>query len=92
MRLWLFEHADGVNLLSVLGIVALLGAVATGVYYYPLSPVERTTGTITRLGWWEGRTSGHPVADVTVGDRVVELNLPNVNACIVGGSIHLNQQ
>jgi hypothetical protein len=74
---------------GVMSVIALLGLVAITFGYYPLGPVERTTGTIVRIG---GGAKGGVTAFVNVDHRRIQVKLPLPNLCVVGSPIHLLQQ
>jgi hypothetical protein len=91
LRVWLIDHSDGVGLLGIMSVGALLGLIVVTFSYYPLGPVEHTTGTIVRLGAWANST-GRATAFVEVDQQRIQVRLPMVNSCVVGGSIRLLKQ
>ena len=72
--------------------IALLGLGALALTFYPLAPTDHTTRTVASLGTWVGRASAGPTAVIYIDGRRVEIRLPTINACTVGGRIHLSEQ
>jgi hypothetical protein len=91
VRLWLFEHDEGVNLVGVLSVTGVLAVAVVAFVHYPLGPSQRTTATIASLGMRVGRTSTQ-TANVVMEDRSVSVALPRTNSCTVRGRIHLVTQ
>jgi hypothetical protein len=92
LRRWLSENDQTAGLIGALSVTALVGALLTAFAYYPLGPVERTSGTILNRGIGIGRNGAWERVLVKAEDRQVPLTISLGNSCRVGGRIHLMAQ